>query len=182
MFHDFEMVDDLQVHLVCFPESDSGIKNDLVICDICFFCDPDALPQIIDHILPKIIVHCFVSIVHQTAYRLIPGSVLCHLAVMLETPDIVNQICARLQCGKGDSSFISIDRNRNIKITLDCFNNRCYPCNLLFLRDHHMSGSGGFTTDIYNICAIADHLLGMPQCCIKIIKFSTIRKGIRCHI
>jgi len=45
-----------------------------------------------------------------------------------------------------------------------------------------MSRTGGFTTDIDNVSAVPDHLLGVSESSIHMIEFSTVGKRVGSHV
>ncbi len=110
------------------------------------------------------------------------GGQFCNVGVVLEAPDIVDQIGARLQRGFGDGSFVGIDGYGNVKAALDRLDHRRRAGDLLFLRDHGMSRTGGFSADINDIRSVPEHFLRVVKGVVQAVEFSAVGEGIRRHV
>ena len=105
-----------------------------------------------------------------------------HLRIIFQPPYVIDKISTGLNCCISNTSFVSIDRNRNIKVLTKCFDNGNNTCRFFFSTYRSMSRTGGFSTDIQNISSVSDHGFCMLQCMIHSIPFAAIRKGIRSHV
>ena len=105
-----------------------------------------------------------------------------HLAVVFQTPNVVDQVSPRFQGSFYYLTLIAVDGHRDVKIAFHHFNDRQHPVNFLLVADLGMPGPGRFPADINNGGSLRNHLSGMLFGCLQIIPFSTIGKGVGRHI
>ena len=116
---------------------------------------------------------------HQTARDTVRCNQLRHLVVIFETPDVVDQIRARLERRLRDRTLVGVHRNRHVKARLDRLDHRHDAVDLLLIAQLGVSRSGGFSADVDDIHAVREHLLGVVQRRIGCIPLSAVGKRIR---
>ena len=113
--HHFKPADNLQIHLICFAESHSRIKNDLITRNARRICQSDALSHIVQKFRDKLSVICIIPVVHQTARRAARCDNTSHLGIVFEPPDIIDQIRPCLQCFPRYRALVCINGDRCIE-------------------------------------------------------------------
>ena len=180
--HAFQFVDDLQIIFISLAKSDTRIKNDILIGDACFFCNVNGLLHIFQEICNKISVIRLFTVMHQTAWGIFSGDHACEIRIVLQSPDIVDQICSCVKCCLCHSTFVSVDRNRHIKVFLYHLDHRNHSGDLFLIGDQCITWSCGLATDINDRCSLFYHFLCMTHCPTLVVPFPAVGKRIRCHI
>ena len=103
-----QTVDDLQVLLICFGKADAGIQDDLIIRNTGLLRQMYRLCQVRRNILQEGFILRIRSVVHQTAGQ----TALCddpsHIRVILQPPDIIDQVCPGCDSRQCDLRFVGI--------------------------------------------------------------------------
>ena len=143
---------------------------------------PHTAAQIVQHIRQIVVIHRFFSVMHQAARHARLGNDARHLVIILQTPNVIDEIGARLQGGMRHRALIGIDGYRNIKVFLDRFNYRYNAGDFLLVRQQRIARPRRFAADIQNVRAVPYHILCVLECRIYGVPFSAVGKGIRRHV
>ena len=182
MLEQIQMIHGLQVHFIGFSKSDSRIKDDLFVWNTGASCNIDTFLGLGQHIYQEIIVLCFFFVVHQAAGCVVFCNDRCHLRIIFQSPDIVDQISTSLKRNFRNGCFEGVYGNRNIKVAVECFNNRKYTGSFFFCTDWCVAWSGGLAAYIQDVSTFRNHGLGMSQSIVHTVPFSTVRERIRSDI
>ena len=157
------MSDYFQILLKSLAEADTGIENDAVTSYTGFKCDPYGFSQFPCNIRDQIPVECVIAVMHKNAKCAVLRSYLCHLGILSETPDIVDDIRTRIESFLCNGCLVSIYGNGNVEILSDLLNNGNNSLRLFIGVNGSITRSCGFTADINDINAFGNHLLGSSE-------------------
>ena len=133
-----QVMDDGEIVLVVLAEAHTRVKDDLVVGDAGFLGDRKAAAHILAEFIEEIVVFRLLAVVHQAAGDLILRDEVRHLAVVLETPDVVDEVSARLERLRHHRAFVAVDGNRDVEFLLDHLDDGNDAVDLLLHADLHM--------------------------------------------
>ena len=105
-----------------------------------------------------------------------------HFGIFFKAPDIIYDITACFQCSFGNLGIICINRDWNIDVFLNFFDNRYNSLNLFIRTYRGKSGSRGFAAYIDDVGTFFNHLKRSFYSYIFINEHSAVGKRIGRHI
>ena len=156
-----QVVDDGQVVLIVLAEAHAGVQDDLLVGDTGLLGDGQAVPHVLAEVLQEVAILRLLPVVHQAAGHLILGDEVGHLSVILQAPDVVDQVCARLQGGLHHLALIAVDGHGGVEVLFDHLDHGDHPVDLLLHADLNMAGAGGLAAHVHDGRALGDHVGGV---------------------
>ena len=145
-----QVMDDGEIVLVVLAEANARVKDDLVVGDAGFLGDRKAAAHILAEFVEEVVVLRLLAVVHQAAGDLVLRDEVRHLAVVLETPDVVDEVSARLERLRHHRAFVAVDGNRDVEFLLDHLDDGNDAVDLLLHADLYMAGAGGLAAHVHN--------------------------------
>ena len=174
-----QMVDDRKILLIGLAEPDARIQNDLVGVDARVLGDGQALLEICADVRNEHTVIAVLPVVHQAAGHTVFCNDRAHFFVILQAPDVIDKVCARLQAGLRHGALVGIQRDRHIKAGLHRLNNGGDPVDLLLVGQLCIARTGRFAADVQHIHAVHQHLLNMVEGGIHVVELPAVRERVR---
>ena len=175
-------MDDGEVVLVVLAEAHTGVEDDLIVGDAGFLGDRKAAAHILAEFIEEIVVFRLLAVVHQAAGDLVLRDEIRHLAVVLEAPDVVDKVSARLERLRYHRAFVAVDGNRDVEFLLDHLDDGNDTVDFLLHADLHMAGTGGLAAHVHNGRALGDHIGRVAAGIVQIVPASAVGEGVRGHI
>lgn len=176
------MMNDGKIVLVVLAEAHTGVEDDLIVGDAGFLGDREAAAHILAEFIEEIVVLRLLAVVHQAAGDLVLCDEIRHLAVVLEAPDVVDKVSARLERLRYHRAFVAVDGNRDVEFLLDHLDDGNDAVDFLLHADLHMAGTGGLAAHVHNGRSLGDHIGRVAAGIVQIVPASAVGEGVRGHI
>ena len=171
-----------QIHFIGLSKSHARVQDDSVILYTSLLCKENGLVQLLHHRIHEMVPDRALPVVHEAAAHSQPCDGPGHILILLKPPYIVDHGCSCLHCQTGHFAFAGIHGNGDIKIVMNQPDNGENPLHFLFFPHRLMAGTGGLPSHIYDVSAVQNQFLSLPESRLPVTVPASVGKGIRRYV